>query len=167
MDSSLLVSSSTSFLSVWLRIIKALDHAQDVYVSNFSFNFDLTLNTPNVCVAFIISLRLTQLSETHWPSELLGNKHLCMSRGKKRMSSIQETLTNISHPLWGCGKWPNATSLPGLIAEIKEHLYLSVVNRVINRDQNVNLSQEFTFLWPHLAKNPTPSPNWWQNGGSR
>lgn len=145
MDSSLLVSSSTSFLSVWLRIINALDHAQDVYVSNFSFNFDLTLNTPNVWVAFIISLRLTQLSETHWPSELLGNKQQCMSRGKKRMSSIQDTLTNISPPLWGCGKWLNATSLPSLIAEIKGQ-DLSV----INRDQNVNLSQEFPFLWPYL-----------------
>ena len=46
MDSSLLLSSSTSFLSVWLRIINAPDRAQDVYVSNFSFNFGLTFFPP-------------------------------------------------------------------------------------------------------------------------
>lgn len=33
-DSSLLLSSSTSLPSVWLRILKAPDHAQDVYISN-------------------------------------------------------------------------------------------------------------------------------------
>ena len=46
MDFSLLLSSSTPFLSVWLRIINVPDHAQDVYVSNFSFNFGSTSPPP-------------------------------------------------------------------------------------------------------------------------
>lgn len=36
-------------LSVWLRILNAPDHAQDVYISNFSFNFRLDFFPPPFC----------------------------------------------------------------------------------------------------------------------
>lgn len=64
-------------LSVWLRIINVPDRAQDVYVSNFSFNFGLTFFHPS-SFPFVMFQSFSEIDAAfpHTPSRPLGNRHI-------------------------------------------------------------------------------------------